>query len=53
MGLKFSCKGIQRDKLRDVFETFLQVLNTGENKGATNVGFRARNNTMFTYQQYR
>ena len=52
-GLKFSCKGIQRNKLRDVFETYLNVLQQRESHGATNVGFRSHNNTMYTYSQFR
>lgn len=51
--LKFSCKGLQRNKLQNVFETYRNVLLQRENHGATNVGFRSHNNTMYTYSQFR
>lgn len=52
-GLKFSCKGIQRNKLQNVFQTYRNVLLQRKSHGATNVGFRSHNNTMYTYSQYR
>ena len=51
--VKFSSKGLQKDKLTDVFERYLHVLKTGESYGITNTGFRAKDNTIFTYSQFR
>ncbi len=52
-GLKFSCKGLQRSRLHNVFDKFQSVLDTRESEGVTNVGFRSHENTVFTYSQFR
>lgn len=52
-GLKFSVKGLQRDKVKDICHTMTSILETKESHGVTNIGFRARNNTIFTYSQFR
>ncbi|XP_033729708.1 uncharacterized protein LOC117318890 [Pecten maximus] len=52
--IKFSAKGIQRKTIEDnsnAFRVYEDVLKTKETKSAVNIGFRARNNTVFTYQQ--
>lgn len=53
-GLKFSCKGIQRDKIREeTYARYDRVLQSKESSGAMNMGFRVKENTVWTYQQFR
>ena len=51
--VKFSSKGLQKDKLSNVFDKFQSVLTSHVSEGATNIGFQSHNNTMYTYQQFR
>ena len=51
--VQFSSKGLQKDKLSNVFEKFQSVLTSHVSEDATNIGFQAHNNTMYTYQQFR
>ena len=50
---KFSCKGINKNALTSPFETYKRVLESGIPHTALNQGFRARNNTIYTYEQKR
>ncbi len=50
---KFSSKGINRDRIEDPIGTFREVLETQTTKAGVNKGFRAKDNTMFTYSQVR
>ena len=52
-GTKFSSKGVQKKAVSDPVGTMSRVLETKETASATNMGFRARNNTMATYTQKR
>jgi hypothetical protein len=51
--VKFSSKGINKNALTNAFDVFHQVLTTQDPYSATNLGFRAKDNTIFTYQQQR
>jgi len=50
---KFSCKGINKSALNCPMTTFRHVLETGVPSSGINRGFRAKNNTIFTYVQER
>ena len=50
---KFSCKGINKNALTTPFETYKKVLKSGQSHSAVNQGFRAHNNTIYTYEQRR
>ena len=50
---KFSSKGISKKTVVAPLTTFRQVMKTQKPGSGTNIGFRARNNTMYTYQQKR
>ncbi len=50
---KMSCKGVQKHRVKNPYEIFKSVLDTGIARSSTNMGFRARNNTMYTYRQER
>ncbi len=52
-GFKMSCKGVQQHRVEDPYNIFHSVLETGVARSSTNMGFRARNNTMYTYKQQR
>ena len=49
--VKFSSKGLNKSSLKKPYESYQQVLQTGETASSTNQGFRTRDNTIFTYQQ--
>lgn len=46
-GVTFSAKGIMKRQMTNTFK-FREVLTTGKTLGATNVGFQAHENTIFT-----
>ena len=50
---KFSCKGVNKNALNSPFKTYKEVLDSGIPHSAVNQGFRARNNTIYTYEQGR
>ncbi len=50
---KMSCKGVQKHRVQDPVKIFKGVMETGNAASSTNMGFRCRNNTMYTYQQER
>lgn len=50
---KFSCKGINKSSLTEPFVSYKDVLDTQIPGSGINKGFRARKNTIFTYQQER
>ena len=50
---KFSSKGISKKTVVAPLTIFRQVLKTQKPGSGTNRGFRARNNTIFTYKQQR
>ena len=50
---KYSCKGINKSCVTSPLQTYKSVLDSKEPVSAQNVGFRARNNTIWTYQQER
>ena len=50
---KFSCKGISKRSVKTPLRIFKNVLETGISASAINKGFRAKDNTIFTYQQER
>ena len=51
---KFSCKGLQKDKVRDeVYSRYERVLTTKQSSGARNMGFRQKEGSVWTYSQYR
>ena len=49
--VKFSSKGLNKASLIEPFQSYQQVLHTGQTKSSTNQGFRSRDNTIYTYQQ--
>lgn len=51
--IKFSCKGLNKRMITDPAAVFKRVLLDQESGVGINVGFRQRNNTMFTYSQER
>ena len=48
---KLSSKGVQKHSVKAPLESFRSVLETGNSISTTNKGFRAKDNTMFTYEQ--
>ncbi|KAK3085829.1 hypothetical protein FSP39_009262 [Pinctada imbricata] len=50
---KFSCKGISKKFVQSPLLSFKGVLRTQKSASGYNKGFRARSNTIFTYQQER
>lgn len=48
---KMSCKGVMKSSVTDPAKTFQNVLQQKQKVDVHNVGFRAHNNTMFTYTQ--
>ena len=50
---KFSSKGINKNHVTNVWETYENVLANQKAGSGINRGIRARNNTMFTYSQER
>ena len=50
---KFSSKGINKNHVTNVWETYENVLANQKAVSGINRGIRARNNTMFTYSQER
>ena len=50
---KFSSKGISKNRVKDPLEIYKSVLETKSSSGSSNVGFIAKNNTIFTYKQHR
>ena len=52
--IKFSCKGLQKSKMNDVWCRYLSVLTGGRTRdGVDNVSFRIFNNQVYTYKQSR
>ncbi len=49
--VKFSCKGVNKATVTEPLKTYQNVLNTTQTISANNIGFRAKNNTIFTYEQ--
>ena len=49
----FSCKGISKKTLLAPLSVFRDVLKTQRTGTGSNKGFRARHNTVYTYQQQR
>ena len=50
---KLSCKGINKASVQNPLAIFSQVLKTGTTQEGNNKGFRAHNNTIYTYEQKR
>ena len=50
---KFSFKGISKRRVKALLTTFRHVLLSQKPGSATNIGFRAYNNGIFTYEQER
>ena len=50
---KFSSKGISKNRVQDPLNIYKSVLENKTSSGSTNVGFIAKNNTIFTYKQHR
>ena len=48
-----SCKGINKKNVVEPYDIFQNVLQNKENKSGINIGFRAKDNTIFTYTQER
>ena len=53
METKFSSKGISKRRVKAPLTTFRHVLNSQKPGSATNIGFRAHKNGIFTYEQER
>jgi hypothetical protein len=51
--LKVSCKGLQKRRLHDAWERFLNVLRTHRVDGVENVSFRIFQNRLFTFRQWK
>ena len=51
--VKFSCKGVSKKRVTNPYETFKKVLTTEKAEASTNMGFIAKNNSIFTYHQQR
>ena len=49
--VKFSSKGLNKASLIEPFQSYQQVLHTGQTKSFTNQGFQTHDNTIYTYQQ--
>ena len=50
---KLSCKGINKSRVDNLIEIFRRVLATKESAHKQNIGFRARNNSVWTFLQER
>ena len=50
---KLACKGLSKRQNALTKEIYLQVLNTQQSGSGTNIGFRVRDNAMYTYSQTR
>ena len=50
-GFKMSCKGVNKRAVTDPATLFRKALFDREMGSATNLGFRARNNTVYSYRQ--
>jgi hypothetical protein len=50
---KYSCKGLNKRLNTLTKDSYMDVLKTQINGGGTNIGFRAMNGHMYTYQQHR
>lgn len=50
---KISCKGVNKSLVKDPLQIYRSVLNEYKSFSVQNRGFRARNNTMWTYRQDR
>ena len=48
---KVSCKGVSKRRLEDPMKNFEEALGNKTVKLATNIGFRSKNNTIYTYSQ--
>ena len=51
--IKISAKGLNKGRLQDPMQVFKAVLTHGESASAVNRGFRAKNNSIYTYEQER
>ena len=51
--VKSSTKGLSKNALERPVDLFRSVLSDKISRGGRNVGFRARDNTIFTYNQQR
>ena len=49
--VKFSSNGVNKHRVVDPFNTFRVVLQTGNAATTVNLGFRPKDNTVFTYTQ--
>ena len=50
---KFSSKGVSKRGVSNPMDIYRQVLNSKKSSSGTNRGFRAKNNTVYTYEQVR
>ncbi len=50
---KFSCKGLSKSQFVNPIDIYKNVLKTQQPGSGLNKGFRARDNTMYTYEQTR
>ncbi len=51
--VKFSCKGLQRNKMTRAWERYTAVLKTGIKDGVENISFRAFQGRVFSFKQKR
>ena len=51
--VKFSCKGVNKKRVGDPLEQMTKVLETRTPASCINVGFRAKDNQVFTYEEGR
>lgn len=51
--IKLSCKGVNKFRIKDPMKIYKSVLDTRQSQDGENRGFRAMNNTIFTYSQIR
>jgi hypothetical protein len=52
-GVKFSCKGLNKSQFKNPIDIYKSVLFSEQAEGGTNIGFRPRDNSIFTYTQYK
>ena len=50
---KITCKGLQKRRLNNAYEKYLNVLKTSRGDGCRNFGFRRYGNRMYTYSVFK
>ncbi len=48
--LKFSCKGVQKNRIKNPLNKILNILRSGCVEQTVNMGFRTKDNQIFSYE---